>query len=101
MRRFAEFDLLLASGQHAEVVGPFGPTSCDVVRLGWLTGGRCRSEQAQLILSGRECRFKMGAEAANLAADALQLVTEVVQFRIAQARLLQIALQSRKLLLPA
>ena len=36
----------------------------------------------------------------DLAADALQLVTKVVEFRIAQARLLQIALQARKLLLP-
>ena len=96
MRRLAEVDLLLASGQHSQVVGPLGPTSCDVVRLGWLTGGGCRSEQAQLVLSSRECRFKMVAEAADLAADALQIVTEVVQFRIAQARLLQIALQVAK-----
>src|SRR5689334_11396585 len=78
-------DLFLTSGQHSEVVGPVSPTSCNVVRLGWLTGGRCRPEQAQLVLGGRECRFKMRAEAPNLAANALELVTEVVQFRIAQA----------------
>ena len=100
MRRLAEFDLFLTSGQHSEVVGPVSPNSCYVVRLGWLTGGRCRPEQAQLVLGGRECRFKMREEAPNLAANALELVTEVVQFRIAQALLLQVALQARKLLLP-
>ena len=93
-------DLFLTSGQHSEVVGPVSPNSCDVVRLGWLTGGRSRPQQAQLVLGGCECRFKMRAEAPNLAANALELVTEVVQLRIAQARLLQVALQARKLLLP-
>ena len=93
-------DLLLTSGQHPVVVGSVGPTSCYVVRLGWLTGGRRRPEQIQLVLGGRECRFKMLAKASNLAANALELVTEVVQFGIAQARLLKVALQPRKLLLP-
>ncbi len=60
----------------------------------------CRPKQPQLVLCGRECRFNMTAEVRDLAAHALELVTEVVQFRIAQARLLQVALQARKLLLP-
>jgi hypothetical protein len=51
----------------------------NLVRLWWLTGGGCRPEQPQLVLCSRECRFKMTAELRDLAANALQFVTKIVE----------------------
>ena len=93
-------DRRLACVQCSQVVGSLGAGLCDVVRLGRLTGGGCGPQQPQLILSSRKRRFKMIAEFRDLAANVLQVVTKIVEIRIAQVRFLQLGLETRKLLFP-